>query len=1773
MPYLNLKNSKKHISRLFCIIILVPIILTPASYADDGVKSSSSLHNSPILKNEVLPATGKQETILTISKFGRYSVLAKSAQGSSLQLVDRMAGPGLAKGIIGKEDGRLDLFLDRGDYKIISRSHKKGEGEVSLKSYDFRELNSPRPPRLIEHKIIETTLNDFQQRSYWIEIKKRRFINIEAAGRNLSDMRLWKDGNWLIDISPAEEVLEPVNGKPLGCQRIVADLQPGLYLLTTYGGPTKAWAKTSEDHPLYIRFGIPQLAEAGRRRFTASPFGIDRWIVPGSANFFRLELEKAEPATMKLVNYNESDPYNESGIDTHISKKSLPPATEISTSRRNKGFHLVSIKREAGKPYILQHFKSIQSHRFSATGKYWISSIHSGHGEDSVDATALLTEIPYRGREKLIRSSTIKLDGNRPWGRRFNLLQALTLYLEVTQGGEYTVGGQGAKARFKVEPLLTYRPQNYESPDFKASGQSWRLDPGFYVLTAEPIKKDKGILDLKIHPARSSFYNSVLNLKTQAEKLFSSEAGAPSKDQSVANTAVRFSPVQLNSRSNYILYLNKQPGVKSGIILRKLPVDLATPLAVTQKGKEALMVQVKIPEEGEIVAIAESGLELPLSINKGKKEKRHRIKAGIYTIGIQNVFKGALNYSLIFTPKRFFSDTPLPPLDDNVLARIPTFPVLSADNPKYFDVRKKQAKTFNVKVDMPGLYRLETNGLLQTAGNFRTRTIPSLFNHSNNGVGRNFLIQQYMGQGDYQLTVAPEGNTRGHLGLELSKTTLNDGGILKDGKPARFSLPAGEGLLYKFNIGEEGQYNLKSLGLNRNFRIRLEDSEGWPVIRPGHVANLSRELAPGSYKLVVLPQPVEARIVTILNKVPEKTIRKGHGAHDIALNERVRHQWIEPEEDKERLPDEWLFAIPASVDVNIDLSDEMGAELFHFDASSKSKQISIFTGREKWRGILKAGQYSLKIKSIRPNNLFDYSLRVSANDLMAGQKRSIQIPAELTVAVGSSELIELSSFGDKDVRARLYDDSGVLLAQNDDRPDDWNFHIVKKLDKGKYRLLVEPVGTASASTTVSMFLPDEVRESSLSLPAKLRIKDTSLHYFPLELNGKDNILLFTTNSTDSTAIAVERMKSGKWITIGSSTGKNPRLAIVLKNNKERRGSKYRLRVGSIDRRNGNISLQAMSLTTPSVPEQQFTGRGITLIPIDGVSPPLGITSVKLDSPGLFKVKRQSNTLLWATERGQQLKAGTDGFIAGNKEAIWLIDELSDKVQTILRADRMSLKEGKDLQCTISGEKPIVINSASEKDQLHLIFVEAKIGQPGIAIIGEKDNADKNVNKTGVRNRSAITVGRGSEIRAISLWDAGNHSNPFSVTLRQYGFKKPVEEKIGWGLKDASLKGKIARRYGLPSGHKQIRLTLPESTAAVISKGDDVIKTIWSGSQNSVEVIDSQADTLLLFHTVENDATAGFEVISSDPDQLSGNIENGALLKRYFSSNGYLHLDFRERGNTKDRLLKLHIFGEDSEATIIERKGEIKRGKSLTIEEGANIAIKHGPGLLLALISNDAYDIGQTERYTHVTRVDPPETVTLKGEATVMKFNRDKASMLSMKSNVPVIAHISTGTAAPRIELFPQGANLNIYLPEGLSTVTLYSATSERMSGLAEVVTTDMMSVEEGLGPPVMLPPGATRLFTFDITREGSVGIGVKASADMVNCRLLDESGHVIGNGVVQMHRLTPGKYIMAVDSPPDGIPVEIQAAVVGTKPPATGPPDKIIRKYLDLAGLKGKGKE
>ena len=292
----------------------------------------ASGQSAPAVAPAEVPAAGRHTALVTVPVFGRYALEVASEQGASLELIDRMAGSLGVAGAPGTANGRLDVFLERGEYLAIVRGDEKAKGKATLGVRPSAEVEPAPGPVLVEGRLVTAPLEDHQQRSWWLRIGERRTVFLEAAGRALRDLRLWRDGSWLDASLPRCAARQPVVGQPvLDCQ-LAATLEPGLYRLSAYGGALQPWSENATSAPdMALRWGIPRLPEAGRRRFTVSPFGRDRFLAPAATNFVRLELPASGTASLRGGNVLPRDPFfHRAKAEAEIDKTTRPWAVELS---------------------------------------------------------------------------------------------------------------------------------------------------------------------------------------------------------------------------------------------------------------------------------------------------------------------------------------------------------------------------------------------------------------------------------------------------------------------------------------------------------------------------------------------------------------------------------------------------------------------------------------------------------------------------------------------------------------------------------------------------------------------------------------------------------------------------------------------------------------------------------------------------------------------------------------------------------------------------------------------------------------------------------------------------------------------------------------------------------------------------------------------------------------------------------------------------------------------------------------------------------------------------------------------------------------------------------------------------------------------------------------------------------------------------------------------------------------------------------------------------
>ncbi|GAB6041824.1 hypothetical protein [Endothiovibrio diazotrophicus] len=1687
------------------------------------------------LEPTAVPARDTRQSLVRIEHFGRYAITAESGQGTALQLVERMTGPGPVMGRAGERDGRIDRFLDRGEYRLLTHAHPAGEGEAKLALHPFVERNPHPAPRLIEQRLVSEPLADFEQRSYWLDIKERRTVVLEAAGRSLADLRLWRDGEWLIEAQPAREELTPAAGRPLTDLTLVTALEPGLYRVTAYGGPALPWAEESAEQPFHLRLGIPKLGEAGNHALTASPFGRDRWRLPASANYVRLALPEAEAAALALRDYRPEQPLAGTPEGSAaVSKKSVPPVAELTVKGADSGWRLLTVSREAGKPYRLQHFRSDLARMVSASGRYWVGTLQSGHGEDLADATALIVYRPSFGQSRLQQAAAIELDHATAWQRRFNLAGDTTLHLEVKEAGEYTVTTAGVQARLRLEPLILRPPRGYQRPPLQDGSVTQTLDPGFYRLTLQPddAGHSRGIVTLGITAA--------------------GREPAPA----AAQVAVHLPGLEVTHGDLYTIYCNRRPGVTSGLVIRPLPIDLEEPLPLALAAGETVELELSLPGSGRVELVDEEGRPHPLRIDDRPPAEGFRLDAGRYRAQLANAGRHPANFSLQWLPDRLLAATPLPPLSSAALARLPAFPPLRAGEERFLALERDQRDTVGVTVGTPGLYRLESTGLLHTEGTLRSRVVTDLERAEGNGSGRNFLITRYLDPGDYQLTTRPLGLSRGEAGLRLTPIALHDGGELSPGVVTRRRLPAGEGVRYAFHITDAGDYRLRSLDLHDNVRFRLEDADGWPLIPPGREHDVTRRFAAGDYRLVLPPQPVESRVITLLEAVRHTPAREGHGPHPIALDGTVRHLWREPAEGSTRDPDRWRFTLPAAAQLRIDLGAGMVGELHHLGGAPV--EVATVYGNRPWHHPLPRGEYELAVRSQRPDQGLPYTLTLRPDELLAGMTRRLAAPGDTPLAIGEEGAVEIASFGQRDLRATLYDDQGRRLADGDDRPGDWNFLLATRLAAGRYRLQLEPVGSAEATTEVSLRTPSPQLEAARTLPARLRVNDTRPHTYPLQLTpaggaAAGGLLLFSATAADSVGLALERREGTGWRSLGSRVGIDPLLALPLR----REEGELRLQVWSASGRPLPITVDGRRLEREPATEAQLAA-GLALQPVADLERPVGVASVALEGAGSLQLTHPDPQLQWGAEFDTTLGGDRRGALGVHAERLWLVRPLQDGAAATAAARRLYLAPGEELALTVAADRPTPLDlAAAGGEGVRLLLARSSVGQPGLRL----DGGARAALQGAAERQSALLLPAGAPTGLAVLGDA-TQPNPIPVRLALHVFAGDTSREIHPGDNDLTLAARVVLRLTLPEGAARLELTLPPGVAAELLDGDRPVHTLWSGSRAQSFEIGVRVDGARLYNTADQTLQATARVISSP---RSAALTPAEPLIRRFAAAGVWVVPLPLPAEARHQGVRLALRGAHRGAQLVQHDGRVHGGERPAVDDAAMLQLHHGAGIVAAWLATAE---GATTLQPQHRAEGDSGSIRLHGASTGVTLHSEGVAGLELNYPEPVLLQWRGADGEERLSLEERGAALTLPLTAGDNRIALYGVDGP-LSGDLQLHTPPLVTLREGIGDPLLLPPGGSRLFRITLPQPTTIGLGIDADRDEVGGILFDAGGRQLGEGLVQMHELAAGDYLFRIAAPADGPAVTVHPVLVGTELPDAGtPPAEVVRKYLREAGIE-----
>ncbi|RUM23295.1 DUF1311 domain-containing protein [Rhizobium vallis] len=1719
-----------------------------------SVKAQPRPVSQPHLALDQMPADRDGSTLLTVDTPGHIAIRTQSTSGMALQLVDMIAGPGDRMGAAGVSDGRIDALLDKGTYKIRVFGAPGVVGNVKLTAQAYQELEQP-DAALTSATSVDANLSDLQQRSYWIDIPDSARVDIEAVGRSLRDLRLWRNGTDIAALSPKISIFELKPGLPMTRATLKGTVEPGRYLVTAYGGQKLVWTNSDAAEPFHIRTGTQVSLAGGIAEGVIGPFGSVRFEAPADLDTFRLALPQSAPATLRAGRISNAATSFQSAA---IGKSNREPTATLTLSTDGQP-SIVEVSGYEGQHFQVRGLRFSSQIRFDGSVPNLISLDVAGEGGDEIPATALLLRQDASGKATIVASDVPHLSPGEAWRRRFNLRGPTSLLFEMTQAGPIEIRSAGIAVQAEISPILT---GNEPRADGQNSGH-FDLNAGYYLLRVVPDNDAVGIVDL-------TFGTPGLTPPVQA--------AAP------ARTTISFGIRPAEKATSYVIITNTAPGLLTGPRAVALPADLqARPLALWQpvdaaahpeplqnqpmsnipapvprrKGAAAddanalsrpaspadLRIDVRVPAGGTITAADMHNAPVAFATSNQRADVKGR------TLTLRFPAPSAARSILVsWQPDPAAAQESTPPT--------PASPLIAGQR-QFLDLAENEQKSYRLDVAEGGLYRIETLGRLQTSISLGTSFLPGLGEASDNGDGHNALLQTYLRAGAYQIDVSAQ-NSAGHLGVAVTPASLLTAATLVADGTSRGILSGGRGAIVPIEIASAGSYQLDLYSLGGDLTARLEDAEGWPLTAPGSLSSLTEDFTPGHYRLVILPRDVDTRFVARLRPMIEPPQLQGHGPHPLTFNQAQAFQWREPQSKGEaRVPDSWAFDLQADADVSIDLTEGMIGTLVRDDKD----QVARFVAAPQFSGKLKAGRYRIDLMSLAHDDRLDYQITLNTEDLQPGEARFVNLPAELPFNVENDRVVSLGTYGRSEIKGVLKDGNGTVLERLAGRSDDWNITLSTRLPAGSYTLSLDQAaasGTGSSQSDensddqdadsnsddqeaagddpadvsdieIQFALPQEQQQPALTDNGIAEVDGASVFAFPLPANAKDQLALLAAQSTSDLVLSVERREAdGNWKPQALARGRMPVIAWPG----SEKEAQWRASVWTLDGGTAPIKIAARSIA-----RDMHEPGDVALEPlsIDGLGLSLNVALAHAPSAGLMDLGATADLLVGASA-DRPLTAATSGLFAPQSDRLWLVSRAAGHVQV------SPAQSDAEIALTLApGDQAIVPATPSLPGKVRLWRAESAFGQPGLTT----------GRGMGVSLNSAAALADNQDLHVR------NAASDESLQMRLRPIDAAALEAVQLnGTYTATIPALSARPVKLATGVKRLTLDLAPGIAVVSAPSASQLLNVWSGAAPLSRSIATSAEEIWL---VNLGGDAGSARVSLSPGQAV-TLGSNEVKRRFFGTVGSEEIAVDAVAGDV-----LNVSG--GAATFVGADGRVSRGDSITVSGPGQLIVDHGAGLVALWLERDGQSPWPKPEPKSMTL---PQSVTLEGAAMAFRLNPAQPLVLDVSTDAPVIVGLEQNGHRD-LQLFPTGAEFHRYLAAGDAILTLYSTHEGPLSGSLNVSATPVVPANDGIGAPVVLAPGATALFGFEVKNNSNIGVGLRSDPDLAVARLLDAKGQVLGEGINQLRQLSAGYYLLEARAPADAPTLVVRPAVVGLSPPPAGPPPEIIKDYLQRAGLKPTG--
>ena len=1731
-----------------------------------------------------IAAQGRQSAVLTMERAGMVRLRARGGDGTACTVVDQLRGPFASSGAVGREDCALDLLLDVGRYKLRLESQAKGKGKaaVALSAAIFDEVNAS-PVGLEPGHPVELQLPEGKQASFWFRVARRGPVAVRVAGRTAGAVHLWRAGEWREELTPHRFQPEPGAGQPIHEWWVQAVLEPGDYQVVAYGTAPLKFTRGDESSLLTVELGFASSQERTIRAVlpASGTVAVATGKEPLTA---LLSVENPGAGRVRVsVHPARDDGFRMQEEEGNCVVEPKAQVAECAI-RVGDGRHVLLVRGPSGAGVQLRWVPRRASSALldgeywepgqrlpmePLTPGEYLLGVHDVPGDrDASPLGCALERQPERGGPRELQAwDAPKVSGSRTYQRAFNYARYESVWFEVTEAAEYAISTGGERrSACELNRVIGDGLERLTEGDPRGCRLTKRLTPGLYELKleggSEGIEKVRiGVLgrDTGETPARSACF-----LRTRLDPgyrytLLASRSGRVAARGLVARRlpATLESPLPVEIAAGETLTLPVSGivgqlriatpgGAPAGCYLAKggagqwrdgacwLEAKGQDELGITAKPGAPLAAWIMRPaavrpvEPAKPYQPAKSDIphlspgetaRFDFEPNQDRAVVFDVKEAALYDVGTEGLLGTSCSVrtpalsqrasdrrggrgrnclvSAFLRPGRYLvsvrAEAPSRGRAGVVLTRRPGREVakLDGEGERFFRVEAGELIRQRITIPRAGSWELTATALgaqlrcrLEDRDGWPLEPVP--------GPCR---TRQDLPEGEVHWTQLPltvESMRRSSVALERPPEVLRGDAAVHELAPWR---------PYSAELGKDGKDEFR-------FSVPTE-GEISILLTNGMLGRLFRE---GD------PQPIEL-------------IPPGEGGAPAAADTGGAREEDEPSAepvDESHADEEGDGGGEESGE-----GEGGGGEGETGEASEEPQEnpqppprrlapppVQQLGAAPGFKLHLPAGSYRLVTEHSRGDVAISYGLQVSVDPLMAGVERELPVPSRVPLRLATAGTLRIRTSGEADVRCRLFDPAGRLVAQASEVGEDWNCALAEPVAAGDYRLELESEMVMPGVTRLSLAQPAPSDVGALQDGRKYPLLAGVLSAALAPPSG-DAVIEASLEAPAPFSCAVDD-DAGRLLW---RSGPGSSCTVFLLPG----GRTYRLRAWTLDRPTEVTARLRIR------PVAEFDG---------GKLPENGAGRAKVERPGTYR-----------TADGVRCLAGAAGLLEPCGPEVSL--EAGPVVFAAPGQPKVSLDEA-TLELGDGGEKGIAVGARariqrqrSGKAAAHLVAVTVAPGErtvPACRIEGgvHAPTADGCFAASSSGKESLLRL-RASEPVDARIWRA-------AITRA-----KEVELEPGRHRVQVAAGGTLVE---LPSGPVRAELTLPAGTWAVLLADEKATGLCPPPVSLERCVLTAKDDAELLLFAAnggEVDAIVTKLPSAPPPRELLGLREELAPLPG--------SAVWTIPAAATERLLRVE--GAVACAVALDDGARIGGCEAaIPAGVGGTVAVEHraGPLRLLLAARGDALALaGPGAGSGSPKRLPAGEAIALEGGLVERGIELSAESVVHVRSDRGVCLLLSGGMQVASGGM-GDGCRLDRLLGKGTHRLIVRGFAGAPLSGTAAWTSDAVETLAEGVGAERWLAPGEARMFRFTLASKGRVGLGLREEAETLECAVADEAGRRLGEGCQQLLELAPGTYVLAVRAPAGAPASRFKPVLLGLAGSEAGVPEEYLRDFFQRIG-------